>query len=224
MVTTRNKLEAFNTVLNSVGERSQSTTGGAVGSTVTDCIRAAIEIVCSQAAWSELRSIGNASSWSGQNANLSDYVSRITNVYFTENNVSRIIPFVAVEEFRQWTSQSYTGSCTPLMWTIITPTTVSVNPYPSNAVERAKIEFETINKIPLPSGDSNFFQCSDSLLELILLKAGELLAQRYLEDVNAATLLNNNYTILFKSMIVHQSGTPTGGYNLYRGRRGGRRW
>lgn len=229
------RLELGNNILNSVGERSQTSVGGVLGTTLASCIKESILYVCNANTWSELRSIINASSWSADAATLPDNTYRVRNVYWytaplgtpesSYDYYNIIVPYCDLEQYKTFTLVPFTSNTnSPRRWCIESKNKILVNPYPNNTLAKSKVKFEVYRYVSYPSSDSDYFACSDLLLNLIQYKASELFSIKHLNDPALAELYAKLYSDLYKQNMISDSGTPTQGYNMYRSRRSINRW
>jgi hypothetical protein len=94
-----------------------------------------------------------------------------------------------------------------------------VNPYPNDATEKGKITFDVYSLVPYPMTDANYFNCSDQFLNGVQYKASSLLAMKFLGDFNLSQVYMQEYEAIRRRLLVADSSLPTGGYNLFRGKR-----
>lgn len=228
MTSNLTKIQVVNNALNSIGERSISSIGGILGNVVASSLQEAIYMVCTSVEWSELRSIVNAESWAADSATMPSRTYRVREVYWYSSPTGspevaydynkEIIRFVSIQEYQTHLLTPYTGfSNKPLSWSKLTDTTIKVNPYPNDATERSKVFFEIYRYPEVPTGDTDVFNVTDLLLNLIQYKMSELLAIKHLNDTEQAAVYGSLYNKLKQTLIVSQNGTPS--YNMYQGRR-----
>ena len=199
-----NKRYLCNNILRCVGERSQTSTGGMLGTTVMDCVQEAIYYVCTGFNWSELRTLINASSWSLDAATLPSTVYRVSSVlwYTSPDGTSessydypyRKVRYVDFEEYKQRTLLNFTSNANiPQVWTIESKNKILVNPYPTNTLGKSKVYFEVYSLVSIPVADTSNFNCSDTFLNLVQYKATELFSLKHLNDVNTSGVFSAYY-------------------------------
>lgn len=227
---TKTRLELVNSVLNSLGERSIGASSTQIGNVVQDSIKEAILDVCSSGTWQELRELVTGT-WSTDQCTLNDDVIRVAGVtWYTSPTGSPAASydyarysakFVDLEEYLTFPLYPYTNSALayPKYWTLIDHNVVRVNPYPNDATERAKVKFDVYRVLDYPGSDSSYFSCSDQFLNLVQTKATSLFALKYLSDRDAWNTWDAEYEKLKRKLLVYSTGLPSGGYNMYRGRR-----
>lgn len=228
---TKTRLEVANSVLTTCGERPLTSSGGTIGTVVNDCIKDALQEVCTSNAWNELRAT-ILGTWSGDRATLNDRVYRVQDVLWYSSPTGTAQPsydypyygvqFITLNDFVSRTSTPYTNSQsnTPRYWTLESSNVVRVNPYPNDATERNKIRFVVFQTVDFPSTDSNYFNCSDRLLNIIQWCAAANYALKFLSDTNTYMTLTEKYEKLRRKLLVSDSALPTSGYTIFRGRRG----
>lgn len=221
------KLDLVNRVLDSVGERRVTDTTGALALIVEDCIQLAIDEVATSANWLDLRQKSNATSWSTQVAELStSEVYRVLGV--VTRNTSTTYPFeipakfISFEEFDQLTKYSWTGANTDIVrvWTFSDSGAVGVNPYPADAAARGTVYFEYYTIPTVPSTDNGTYSPPDRWMRMVELRASALFALKHQADEKLHTLYNREYGALKGRLLQNDTGLPSAGYNMYRGRRG----
>jgi hypothetical protein len=227
---TRTKLQVVNSVLNSVGERALGTSGTQIGSIVVDCIREALFDLSTSASWNELRSFVGGT-WSTDQCTLASNVVKIAGVYWYSSptglpessyDYSRYpVQFVTLEEYLYFPLYPYTNSARnyPKYWTQVESNVVRVNPYPNDGTEQAKLTFDVYSFPPVPTNDSDTFTCSDFFVNLVQMKSTSLFSLKYLGDVQMHKLWDDEYEKLRRKQLVYQTGLPSGGYTMFRGRR-----
>jgi hypothetical protein len=227
---TLSRLDVGNNILNSVGERSVTSLGGVLGSTVLASIREAALFVANSGHFSELRSIINAQSWSADVATLPDSVAKLKNVYwytspdglpsssYDYNDIP--IQFVDNEQYRQINKVPFIDNANaPVAYTIESKNRVRVTPYPNNTLSRSKVKFEVYSLITVPSSDTGYFSISDLLVNLVQYKATELFCIKHTNDLNLAQAFNSTYEMFRKHTMQSDSGLPVTGYSMYRSKR-----
>lgn len=227
----KTKIQVVNHVLNSVGERALGSSANQIGTIVVDCIQQAIYDIATSGTWQEFRYVITGT-WSADQATLDDTVYRINSVnwYSSPNGLPATsydyaryaVEFVSLEEYLTYPLYPYTNSALayPKYWTIIDHNIVRVNPYPNDATEKAKITFDVYKPVSMPISDSAGFGCSDFMLNLIQAKATSLFAMKYTGDPVATKMWDDEYEKLRRKMLVYSTGLPSGGYSMYKGRRG----
>ena len=222
MVTsTRNKLSVVNSVLNSVGERGLGASGTQIGSIVVDCIREAILDVSTGASWNEMRELVSGT-WSTDNLTVADNVYKISGVLYerdTTNPAWFPVKFVTLETYLMYPLTGYASGNYPQVWTQTEANIIRMNPYPTSAGEKAKINVEVYKYPPVPTNDTDYFACSDQFLNLIQYKASSLFALKYLSDPTGYRAFDMEFEKLRRKQLVYATGLPSGGYTMYRGRR-----
>ena len=227
---TKTRLELINSVLTSVGERPLTASSGTLGTLATDSVKEALIDVCTGNGWNELRD-SIVGTWSGDTATLDPLVYRVQGVTWYSSPTGSALAsydypryalrFITLDEYLRYPLIPYTNSepNQPKFYTIEGVNTIRVNPYPNDATERNKITFDVYKLVSYPVSDSSNFSCSDQLLNLVQYKASALLALKFLGDAALAENFEGLYEKFRRKIIIADSGYPTGGYNIFRGKR-----
>lgn len=223
----RTLLQSVNYALLSCGERPVINTNGNLAQLVVQCLRDSSSEVATGNKLEDLRSRINASSWSTDEATLPSSVNQIAGVYFYSSPTGLPassydyptvnVRYVTPEEYERRTLWNYsnTTQAIPMIWTKKTSTVVKVNPYPTDATERAKVLFDVYQIPQIPASDSTNWSCPDVITDLIQLRAASMLANRHLQDGQLYQTLMSDYQMLIRKQRVSLGQFPTG-YSMYR--------
>lgn len=224
---TRTLLQSVNGALLAAGERPLTSSTGNLGDLVKQCLRDAASEVASGNKLENLRTRVAASSWSLDEATLPDSVNHIQGVFFytspdgmaeTAYDYPTInVQYITPEEYERRTLYNYsnTSQAIPYFWTKKTYNVAKVNPYPTDATERAKIIFDVYQIPQIPATDGTNWSCADVVTDVLQLRAASMIAIRHLQDQNIYSVLYNDYQMLLKKLRGSQSPLP-GGYSMYR--------
>lgn len=226
----RTLLDSVKMVLLSCGERPVINTNGNLAQLVIQCLRDAASEIATGNRIEDLRSRVAATSWSLDEATLPTAVNNIQGVYFYSSPTGLpataydyptiTVRYVSPEEYERRTLWNYsnTAQAIPYFWTKKTFNVVKVNPYPTDATERAKVLFDVYSIPQIPAADATNWTCSDVITDLIQLRAASMVANRHLQDPTLYQTLMSDYQMIMKKQRVSQGQFP-GGYSMYRGGR-----
>lgn len=223
----RTLLQSVNFTLLTCGERPLISSTGNLGDLVKQCLRDASSEISTGNKLEGLRSRINASSWSVDEATLPDSVNHVEGLYFytspdgspesSYDYPTINVRYVTPEEYERRTLWSYsnTQQAIPFIWTKSGYNKVKVNPYPTDATERAKVIFDVYSIPQIPGTDSTNWSCADVITDLIQLRAASMMANRHLQDQGLYQTLLADYQMLMKKQRRSQGQLP-GGYSMYR--------
>ena len=222
------KLDLVNRVLDSVGERRVTVTGQALTLIVEDCIQLALDETATSANWTDTKQETVAATWSDELATLSTdrevyRVRGVTTKYVSTSYPFKIAArFVSNEEFDKLALSSFEGENSNLVryWTQFRSGTVKVNPYPADADAQATVFFEYFIVPVVPATDAGVYGVPDRWMRMIELRASALFALKHQANEKLHTLYNREYMELKRKLLSNDTGLPSGGNNMYRGRRG----
>lgn len=226
----RTLLQSINYALLSCGERNVINSQGNLAQLVIQCLRDSASEIATGNHIEDLRSRVAASSWTLDEATLPTAVNNIQGVYFyssptgvpaaTYDFPTITVRYVSPEEYERRTLWNYsnTSQAIPFIWTKKTFNVAKVNPYPTDATERAKVLFDVYSIPQIPAADATNWTCSDIITDLIQLRAASMLANRHLQDPTLYQTLMSDYQMIMKKQRVSQGQFP-GGYTMYRGGR-----
>lgn len=223
----RTLLSSINYALLSCGERNVINSNGNLPQLVIQCLRDAASEIATGNKLEDLRSRISASSWALDEATLPTSVNQVQGVYFYSSPTglpsgaydfpTYPVRYVSPEEYERRTLWNYsnTAQAIPFIWTKRTFNIVKVNPYPTDATERAKVIFDVYSIPQIPATDATNWTCNDIITDLIQLRAASMLANRHIQDPTLYQTLMSDYQMLMKKQRISQGSSP-GGRTMYR--------
>lgn len=224
---TRTLLESLNASLLIAGERPLPTSAGTLGDLVKQALKDSVSEISTGNKLEGLRSRINASSWLVDEATLPTDLSYIEGVYFYSSPTglpgvnfdypTYNVRYLSPEEYERHIlfSFSTTSLATPRFWTKLNYNVCKVNPYPTDAAQRAKVFFDVYRIPQLPATDGAIWSCPDVITDLIQMRTAAMIALRHLQNQDLYQTLYTDYSMLLRHQRNSQSQTPHG-YTMYR--------
>lgn len=169
-----------------------------------NAILRAHNVVVNRARWKWLRKSAVASSWSTDEATVTD-MKTLYNIIYTYNDSSLVIPQVGYHQFDNRAIVSYTTNTSrPLYFVQSDANKFRFNPYPADAESQAEIQFNYVFNPVFPATDSGTFECPELYLDIIQLKASALLAAEHMHNANLANYFTNEYETTIRERIAQE--------------------
>ncbi len=217
-ISTTTLLEAVNTILRNVGERTaSSTTATAAAEKAKTFMDEAWLDHQYFVDWSWQRDEFTPTSWDSEKVTFSE-LKRITSVRW--DNDSNINPIAEVDYttfYNLGSLSTFTDNGgSPVKFCVIDEDTIAIEPYPTDVTGQARLSILGYKLHPLPASDTDTFDCPESHILTIIKKATAIMLQRHLGEVNEAQALEQDYLRKLQILSTKDVRTSVSGINMFR--------
>jgi hypothetical protein len=213
-------LKAANEVLLDIGERPILNFGGNLGLKLKSAMTSAVYDVGLLDDWSWLQDRRNADAWAGNTAILNNR-RRLYKVQYRPEAGSPYldVKYITPADFDRQTHLAYNTIGTyPLYYTTGPELSVFLNPYPTTEDERVKLWFTAVDTVVPPTNNTDTFPVPERFVQLIKKRALYYMSLRHLDDIQAASMFNNEYEIMAQRLRDTERSHTVGILNMYRRR------
>lgn len=221
---TRTKLDVANQVLLNVNERPlNNIQGSPFGIRLEYALNQALNEIDTLNDWSWLYRTTTSLTWTNEFANLEPF-QRILDVRWlpTNGNLRRMsLNYLPRDQFDWMEKTSYDSNNPqrPVWWTIGDDKSIGVNPYPTDTLERVKIEFRYVGFTTLPANDQGTWPMPEEYLNLVVMRASAIFALTHLADANTAGTFSQAFEAQAQRLRDRDRTIPSEGVSMFKPRR-----
>lgn len=210
-------LEAINTVLFNIGERSVSNLVSIPAQKAQTYVEQALQELADSGDWRFVQKVVNADSWSSGVATMPTDIVRLLGVSARLSLGGFHLTELDVESFQLETPK--TG--TPLYYYLSGEDSVTLQPYPADADTdmQGKIFFHYIEPLIPPTTVDGLFPVPERFMRFITTYASALMTQYHLHDVAEGQRLFQLAQQILRTLQLREPGRGVGQRTMWRGRR-----
>lgn len=207
----------MNSTLLAIGERQVSAFTSYPAQKAVDACQDALQELLDRNDWIFTRSQINASSWSGAEATLPEFVRLLGVSVALNSTLSRSVLQMTWDEFNKLSPS--TG--VPRYFTVTSQTTVEVDPAPaaSDTDLQDDIWFDVIQPQTIPSETTDTFPVPERFIRFIKTYATARMLEDHLDDPSRAQLNYQRAEVIITQLVRREPGRAIGQRTMWRGSR-----